>query len=361
MRPIDAFPATPEPAPRRSHQSVGRYRTVDTVWVTGADGYLGTHCVAALSREGFRVRGSVRSTRAADAVRRGVARVAPIDLLEFVDADVRTDEGFDAAAQGCRYAVHVASPGATFDARHNGAPIDLAARRTTRVLAAARDAGVERVVVTSSVVAMNGHRSRGTSGPGDWTDLDAPRLSAFVRSATLAERAAWTFARDHPDGPEVVAVNAGALYGPTLTVDVRGSMLPWVAAMLHGRLPLLPRVRLCMVDVRDAALVHVRALMKREAAWRRYVVASADTLPVARIAEVLAANGYDRVSTRTAPDLLVRAMGLFDRDVRGVLGYVGRRVGSDPSATIRDLEWTPTPFEATVLDMAVSLTTIDAA
>lgn len=241
------------------------------------------------------------------------------------------------------------------DRRDASAVIEPAVQGTKWALAAARRASVEHVVVTPSMVAKNGHMTRGTFGPDDWTDLEVPGLNPYVRSKTLAERAVWDFARAHPDGPELVAVNPGAVYGPTLTGDAGGQSLKWVVAMLRGRVPLLARFRFTMVDVRDVALVHLRAMTAPEAAGKRYVVASRDAMPFVRIAEVLAANGYRKVATRTAPDFVVRAMGLVDRDVRGLVDFLGKNVDADPSATVRDLGWSPIPFEATVVDVAESL------
>lgn len=333
----------------------------DTVLVTGISGYVGQHCAAELLRLGFRVRGSLRNGRSADAVRAGIARAAPVEHLEFVALDLLADAGWDDAMAGCRYALHVASPYALAEPRQASAFIEPAVQGTRRALAAARKAGTERVVVTSSVVAMNGHMTEGTFGPGDWTDLDAPGLNAYVRSKTLAERRAWDLAREHPDGPEVVTVNPGAVYGPTLTGDVGGQSLKWVAAMLRGRVPWIARFHVTMVDVRDVARLHARAMTRPGAAGKRYVAASREALPFFRIAEILAANGFAKVSTRTAPDAVVRLMGLLDRDVRGLVGYLGRRVDADNAATVRDLDWAPIPFEKTVLDMAASLRPVIAA
>lgn len=330
----------------------------EAILVTGVSGYIGQHCAAELLREGHQVRGSLRNAGGADRVRAAIARVAPVDRLDFVALDLLADAGWDAAMAGCRHALHVASPYAMVDERQASALIEPAVQGTTRALTAARDAGVERVVVTSSVVAMNGHMTRGTFGPDDWTDLEAPHLNPYVRSKTLAERAAWDFARAHPDGPEVVAVNPGATYGPTLTGDATGQSLKWVAAMLRGKVPMLGRFSFTMVDVRDVARLHARAMTTPGAAGRRYVAASREPVPFARIAEILGANGYEKVSTRTVPDFVVRAMGLVDRDVRGLVDFLGKDVGSDPSATVRDLDWSPIPFETTVLDMAESLRTV---
>ena len=328
---------------------------IDRVLVTGVSGYIGQHCAAELLSQGFHVRGSLRSARSEDAVRAGIARAAPVDQLDFVELDLLAEAGWDAAMAGCRYVLHVASPYAMVEPRNGSALIEPAVQGTQRALHAARNAGVERVVVTSSVVAMNGHMTRGTFGPGDWTDLDAPNLNAYVRSKTLAERFAWDFARQHPDGPEVVAINPGATYGPTLTGDAGGQSLRPVSEMIRGKVPVLARFSFTMVDVRDVALLHVRAMTKREAAGNRYVAASREAVPFVRLAEILAANGFDKVSTRTVPDAVVRLIGLFDREVRGLVGFLGKHVGSDPSATVRDLGWTPIPFEKTVLDMAASL------
>ena len=330
----------------------------DTVLVTGVGGYIGQHCAAELLREGFRVRGSVRNAGRTEPIRAAIARVAPVDRLDFVALDLLADAGWEAAMEGCRYALHVASPYAMVDERQASALIEPALHGTKRALTAARNAGVERVVVTSSVVAMNGHMTRGTFGPDDWTDLEAPGLNPYVRSKTLAERAAWDHARAHPDGPEVVAINPGATYGPTLTGDADGQSLKWVAAMLRGKVPVLGRFSFTMVDVRDVARLHLRAMTKPEASGQRYVAASREPVPFVRIAEILKSNGFGKVSTRTVPDFVVRGMGLIDRDVRGLVDFLGKDVGSDPSATVRDLEWSPTPLETTVLDMAESLRTV---
>jgi len=327
----------------------------DTVLVTGVSGYVGQHCAAELLRQGFRVRGSLRNARMADAVRDGIARVAPVEHLDFVALDLRADAGWDAAMAGCRFALHVASPYVLAEPRDTATLIEPAVQGTRRALAAARRAGVERVVVTSSVVAMNGHMTTGTFGPNDWTDLDAPNLHAYVRSKTLAERAAWDLVHEEPDGPELVTINPGAVYGPTLTGDASGQSLKWVAAILRGKVPLFARFYFTMVDVRDVALLHVRAMTRPGAAGKRYVAASREAVPFVRIAEILAANGYPKLSTRTAPDALIRVMGLFDAEIRGLVTYLGKRVGADNTATLRDLEWTPIPFEQTVLDTAASL------
>jgi dihydroflavonol-4-reductase len=330
----------------------------DTVLVTGVSGYVGQHCAAELLRQGFRVRGSLRNAQAADAVRRGIAGVAPVERLDFVALDLLADAGWDAAMAGCRYALHVASPYVLAEPRQASTVIEPAVQGTRRALAAARRSCVERVVVTSSVVAMNGHMTSGTFGPDDWTDLDAPNLHAYIQGKTLAERAAWDFAREHPDGPEVVTINPGATYGPTLTGDASGQSLKWVAAILRGRVPVFARAYFTMVDVRDVALLHVRAMTKPGAAGKRYVATSREALPFVRIAEILAANGFPRVSTRTVPDALVRVMGLFEPDVRGLVKYLGKRVGADNTATLRDLDWTPIPFDKTVLDTAASLKSV---
>ncbi len=136
----------------------------DTVLVTGLSGYVGQHCAAELLRQGFRVRGSLRNGRAAEAVRHGIAREADTDQLEFVELDLLADPGWDAAMAGCRYALHVASPYVLAEPRQASMVIGPAVQGTRRALAAARKAGVERVVVTSSVVAMNGHMTSGTFG-----------------------------------------------------------------------------------------------------------------------------------------------------------------------------------------------------
>ncbi len=159
----------------------------DAVLVTGVSGYIGQHCAAELLRAGFRVRGSVRDAGRSERVRAAIAGVAPVDRLDFVELDLLADAGWDAAMAGYRYVLHVASPYATVEARQASAIIEPALQGTKRALAAARDAGVERVVVTSSVVAMNGHMTQGTFGPEDWTDLETTVLDMAESLRTPVE------------------------------------------------------------------------------------------------------------------------------------------------------------------------------
>ncbi|MFI5841561.1 NAD-dependent epimerase/dehydratase family protein [Catenuloplanes sp. NPDC051500] len=240
--------------------------------VTGGSGYLAAHLIAALLRDGRRVRTTVRSAgREADvraAVRRGGADDAG---LTVVVADLLHDDGWPAALDGCAEVHHVASP---IPATQPADPDDLivpAREGTLRVLRAARDAGVRRTVLTSSFAAV-GYSPKAVPDftEDDWTDPDTPGLAPYPRSKAIAERAAWEV-----DGVELAVVNPTFMLGPTLTTTL-GSSLQLITALRDGTMPVVPRARFGIVDVRDVADLHLRVMAAPEAAGRRFLAVSDD-------------------------------------------------------------------------------------
>jgi dihydroflavonol-4-reductase len=285
-----------------------------TVLVTGGSGFLGGWCAVELLNRGHRVRATVR------------------DL-----------------------SLHVASP---FPPRQPKDPDELivpARDGTLRVLRAAFAAGAERVVVTSSVAAIGGGRkSQGPLTEEDWTDLDNPGLSPYVRSKTVAERAAWDFAGEAGARDRIAVVNPGAILGPVLGRD-RSFSLEAVERLLKG-MPGVPRIGFSFVDVRDVADLQITAMTSPAAGGRR-LIAVGEFAWMSEVAEILRARlGEDaaRVPTRTVPNLVVRAMGLFDPGVRSIVGQLGRRSNYSSEAA-RSLGWTTRPLEETVTETARSL------
>ncbi|GAB3426621.1 Rossmann-fold NAD(P)-binding domain-containing protein [Flindersiella endophytica] len=259
------------------------------VLVTGGSGYLATHLIAALLRSGRQVRSTARSTaREADiraAVRRGGADPAG---LEVVAADLLADDGWPEAVDGCEEVHHVASP-IPFTQPEDPDDLIVPAREgTLRVLRAARAAGARRVVLTSSFAAVGYTPKPGAEfTEDDWTDPDTPGLAPYPRSKAIAERAAWELMRRDGGGTELVVVNPTFIAGPALTTELRSSTL-LVKAMLEGAMQVLPRQRFGIVDVRDVADLHLRAMATPEAAGKRFLAVS-DTPPMSflELAETL--------------------------------------------------------------------------
>jgi nucleoside-diphosphate-sugar epimerase len=230
---------------------------------------------------------------------------------------------------------------------------------TLRVLRAALDAGVERVVVTSSVAAISGSGKPVAGRPldeRDWSDPDNPKLTPYARSKTVAERAAWDLARERGETEKLTTVNPGAIIGPLLGDDGRSFSLQSIERLLAG-MPAVPRIGFSFVDVRDVADLEIRA-MSAPAAGGERLVAVDDFMWMSEVASVLRERlGEDaaKVPTRNAPNLLVRVLAIFDPSVRSVLGQLGRRTEVSSEKARTELGWSPRPLADTIAECARSL------
>jgi dihydroflavonol-4-reductase len=333
-----------------------------TVLVTGGSGFLGGWCVIELLRRGYEVRTTVRDPRREPEVRARLAReVEAGDRLSFHVADLGADAGWAEAAAGCDHVLHVASP---FPAAQPKDPDELivpAREGTLRVLRAALDAGVERVVLTSSVAAVRGGVESATAPltEADWTDGDNPELQPYTRSKALAERAAWDLVEERGERDRLAVVNPGAILGPVLSDDLSTS-LQMVGRLLKG-MPGIPRIGFSVVDVRDVADLHIRAMTAPEAGGER-LIAVARFQWMGDVAAVLRerlGEQAPKVPRRRIPDFVVRAMGLFDPSVRAVSSQLGQRIELSNAKARSLLGWAPRPTEETIEDCARSLLAIE--
>lgn len=295
-----------------------------TVLVTGATGFIAKHCIAELIRQGHTVRGTARRSDAHSSIVRALER-AGVDAskLEVYTADLMADAGWDAALEGCTHVLHVASPFPLGMPRNPDEVVLPARDGALRVLAAATRAGVQRVVMTSSIAACiypsTGPQARSYT-EADWTDPDRRDLSHYIISKTLAERAAWDFVRATPNAPEFTVINPGFVQGPALDGDLSTSH-EVICLMARGKYPATPRAGFAVVDVRDVASAHVVALFHPAAAGERFLVTS-DYLMLRDMAEVVAQALPDiasRVPRRELPDFIVRGLALFDRNLLALL------------------------------------------
>lgn len=322
------------------------------VLLTGISGFVGQHCGAELLRQGYEVVGTVRSTAKADVVKAGIAKGAPIDNLSFVELDLLADAGWDEAMQGIDHVLHVASPYFVTEPKDENEYIEPAVEGTKRVIAAAQKAGVKRMVLTSSVVAVSQGRPDGRYDAESWSDLDGG-ISTYAKSKTLAERAAW--AAVEGGDMELVVINPGGIFGPTLSGRADGQSMMMVSDMINGKMPMLPDMKLGMVDVRDVARLHVAAITAEDAPGHRFIAATADPVDVVDLAKALKGAGFNKVSTRRAPTPLLKVVALFNKDIRGMLPMLGKTVRFDTRSTTDVLGWEPTPVDQSVIDTATSL------
>ncbi|WP_182875383.1 NAD-dependent epimerase/dehydratase family protein [Microbispora sp. H10670] len=283
-------------------------------------------------------RSAAREAELRAAVRRGGADDAG---LEVVAAELTTDDGWAAALAGCDEVHHVASPIPVVQPEDPDELIVPARDGALRVLRAARDAGVRRVVLTSSFAAVGYTPKPGAEfNEDDWTDPDMPGLAPYPRSKTIAERAAWDWTKREGGDTELVVVNPTAILGPTLTTGLRSST-QLVKAMLDGSMSVAPRQRFGVVDVRDVADLHIRAMAAPEAAGKRFLaVADGPVLSFLEVAEILRRRLGPlaaRVPTREAPG---------DEPPRPVIHNDRAR---------DELGWRPRPAETAIVRTAESL------
>ncbi len=326
--------------------------------MTGGSGFLGSWCAIELLRRGDRVRTTVRDLSREAEVRAAVgSQVSADERLEVCVADLREDGGWGAAVEGCSHVLHVASPFPPVQPKDPDELIVPAREGTLRVLRASMDAGVERIVVTSSVAAVAGGARPGGRPltERDWTDPDKPGLSPYVRSKTIAERAAWDFMEEAGATDRLAVVNPGAILGPVLSDDHSFS-LQAIERLLKG-MPGIPRIGFSFVDVRDVADLHLRAMTAPEAGGERFIAAG----PFFWMSEVAAVlrdrlgEAAAKVPKRSLPDLLVRAAGIFDPGIRSITGQLGTRLTYSNEKSETRLGWSPRPPEEMIVDTGRSL------
>jgi dihydroflavonol-4-reductase len=324
------------------------------VLVTGATGFIAGHCVEELLTHGYAVRGTVRDRRTADVAHLEAIAARTGGSLEFVQADLDRDAGWSEAVEGCAYVWHIASPFPADVPRHEDDVIRPAVEGTLRVLhAAAASGSVRRVVLTSSIAAIAvGHDERRVLTESDWSILDGGQ--PYQKSKTLAERAAWDFARE--SGLELVTINPGQVLGPVQRPQ-RPTSLEMIRRILGHEMPALPDIRLSTVDVRDVANAHLLATETPHAAGNRYIC-SGDNVSVLDVASTLAEEyrprGY-QIPTRVMPYWLLWLIGRFDSTARLALTFVGRRQVVTARKATEELGWTMRPVRESVIDTAESL------
>ena len=332
-----------------------------TVLVTGGSGFIGSHAILQLLAAGHQVRTTIRNLKREGEVRAMLKEggAEPGNRLSLFTADLEKDAGWREAVAGCDFVLHVASPLPPSVPKHEDELIVPAREGTLRVLRASRDAGVKRVVLTSSFAAIGyGHRVRETPfNETDWTDPNGDDVAPYTKSKTLAERAAWDFIAWDGGSLELSVINPVAVFGPLLGPDYSASIL-LVQRMMDGAMPGAPQLYFGAVDVRDVADLHIRAMTHPAAKGERFLAVAGDFMSMLDIAKILKARmgaTAKRVPTRQLPNWLVRLAALRDPAIKLILPELGKKKNATNEKARRLLGWAPRSNEESIVATAESL------
>lgn len=304
-----------------------------TILVTGATGYIAKHIVRRLLDQGHFVVGSARSTARDGEMRAALAPVladrGALDRYRTVALDLSRDDGWDAAMQGVDVVMHTASPFPLTQPKKAEEVIRPAVDGALRALRAAQTADVSNVVFTSSSVAVSDPMEpKDIYDETDWTDPDKPRLSPYAQSKALAEQAAWAFVRNDAPEMRLSVINPTFVQGAPLDGNY-GTSIRVIDRLMEGKDPMLPRLGFACCDVGDVAEAHIRAMDTPEAAGRRHIIYDRFLWFGDMAQTVREAVPAAKPARRVAPDMVIRALGLFDPAIRGIVPQLGKVVRMD--------------------------------
>lgn len=328
-----------------------------TVLVTGIGGFLAGHVASQLLQRGYRVRGSLRRIGKSDAVQSQLGAHAGGDALKrlsFAQADLDCDDGWTVAVEGCRYVIHTASPFPPGFPTNEQALIRTARDGALRVLRAAHRTNVKRVVLTSSIAATNHGDGQAPFTEDNWTDPEGPRATPYYKSKTLTERAAWAFA--HEVGLDLTVINPSVILGPLLGAHF-GTSVGLIHHLMTGQFEGIPRFGFSVVDVRDVADAHIRAMTNPAAKGQRFIVGGR-FFWLKELVAVLSASFPDyasRLPSNEVPDEVVRAMAQSNPDARTIVHELNRDLSVSAAKARRVLDWRPRPEAEAIRASARSL------
>ncbi|MEM6941292.1 MAG: NAD-dependent epimerase/dehydratase family protein [Pseudomonadota bacterium] len=306
------------------------------VFVTGASGFIAKHILRELLEKGYEIGASVRSERR----KSEIEALFPDANISFAFLDLLGDDGWEHALQGSDVLMHTASPFPLSEPKDPNDLIRPAVDGTLRAMKAAKAAGIKRVILTSSNVAIYKDAQKSGSQPSDehnWTSPDDPAVSSYEASKTLAERAAWDFVADNPE-IALTTINPGLVVGPAMDKHY-GTSLDIIQQMMTGKMPMVPPVTMPCVDVRDVAMMHVAAIENDATKGQRYA-ATADNLPFIDLGNMVkAADSTAKAPKSVAPIWLLKIMGIFLKDVKMMLPNIGRNLTVTGAKAERDFEF----------------------
>lgn len=330
-----------------------------SVLVTGASGFIGLHTVLKCMQNSYHVRATVRSDVQAEKVKKALSNLVDISGLEFVNADLLKDDGWQSAVHGCDFVIHTASPYNPENPKDENVLIAPALDGTLRVLRAAMKEDVRRLVLLSTIGAIfDGHEGeRKEFSEADWSDVDHPRL-IYHKGKTLAEQAAWKLINSDQNTSkmEMVAVNPTNVMGPVLDEHLHTST-EWYRTLMHAEVPGISRSQIDLVDVRDLTDILIRAMTTPQASGKRFICNSA-SITLLEFSQILYDHFSDRgykIPHKLIPSAVIRFLGIFDSKVKAVADTIDWEYSLSTAQVRSVFGWQPRPYKETIIEMAESL------
>ncbi len=331
------------------------------VLVTGGTGFVAIHSILQLLNRGYQVRTTVRSLNSRDKIFEMLKNggITDFSQLEFIETDLTSDKNWNEAMIGCQYVLHIASPIFLRLPKNEDEMIRPAVDGTLRVLKAARDCGVKRVVMTSNFGAVGySHKDKNSLITEEsWTDPNEKGLSTYNKSKVLAEKAAWDFIEKEGGPLELSVINPMGIFGPSLNEDL-SSGFELLKKLLDGSMKAIPDIRLGIVDVRDVAELHILAMEKPQAKGERFLALSGGTMSLIEIVKLLKEKMpyvTTKAPTKSLPTFIIRLSSIFNDQAKAILPLVGinRNASNKKAKTI--LGWVPRTNEEAVTASVISL------
>ena len=328
----------------------------EKVLVTGASGYIAMHCISQLLDDGYKVKGSLRDLGKESQVRKSFDKEIAEANLEFCNLDLLKDNGWDEAASDCDYLIHIASPFIIQEPKDENTLIEPALKGTLRALNSAKNNNIKKVVLTSSMASIAYGHNKKICSNSDWTDL-TKYAGAYIKSKTIAEKAAWDFVNDQSDRSFLLTtVHPGMVFGPLLNNDIEGASVSLINNLIMGKFPALPDLYFTVVDVRDVAKLHVQSLKNNGSDNKRIIATSKNSIAFIEISKILREFGFDKAPINLIPNKVINSLAPFNKEMKSTAFMIKR--GSyevDISETESLFNWNPIPLRKTLEDMTNSL------
>ncbi len=327
----------------------------EKVLVTGASGYIALHCISELLKRGYKVRGSLRDMSKEPKTRDYFVCDKENSNLEFCKLDLLNDEGWEDAASDCDYIMHIASPFIIEEPKNEKNLIEPALEGTLRALNTAKKNNIKKFILTSSMASVAyGHKAK-ICNKDNWTDT-SKNVGAYVRSKTIAERAAWKFIKDNNVPFSLTTIHPGMVFGPLINNEIKGASVNLIANMISGKFPALPEIFFTIVDVRDIAKLHVDSLINQNSDNKRILATSEKAIPFLDISQILRNLGFTKSPQNIIPNQVINSLAAFNKDMRITSSMIKRGFYEvDLSETISIYNWKPIPLEETLYDMTNSI------